>query len=154
MATFSTLSSLSAYIKESVKDTLLKDVAEYNSRALKRSKEENVYKAYSPSEYERTYEFLNSNPSVFNDSKSNKNRFVLTTYTETSDAFMPSGHISWASENPMNSAIPFYMEYGNGDSPIYQYGARPYFMDAYTDIEKSLKRNLIMGLRKRGIGSH
>lgn len=154
MGTFSTISSLSAYVRANLKEVLVTDMAEYNSTTLRDNKQKYVYDAYTPSQYDRTEEFLNSNTSVLDNARSSMNMFILATYTDTSSVAMPSGHPSWADGSPQNESVPFFMEYGNGASPLYQYTARPYFMNTYADIEKNLKKNLISGLKKRGIGAY
>lgn len=153
MSSFSSIEGLLKNIEKNVEDTLRKDISKYAVKTMKDKKKELVYSRPQSEYYERTYEFLNSTVSMYEDNKSSSRKKVLSVFTETNDTFMPSGHSSWVNDKKQNKKIPLWLEYGNFSS-LHSYDGAFYFHYSLIEIEDNLKKEFIKGLAKRGIKAY
>lgn len=132
-----------------VKDIMQNEVGEMAKESQKRNKQREVYDAYVPNQYNRTYGFLNANDIVM-ESRSLKNNIYMYVYTPTSAEWM-SDHESWVDGTRQAKNIPYWIQNSNSPSSIFIYNARDYITPTRSEIESKLKSAFIKGFRGHGI---
>jgi|SRR3972149_9486980 len=135
---FKDLKSLEAYLQKQISDSLQKDVA-LESRHLMREKiQTEVYEAYTPTHYIRSYETINS----------------VKTNPVGNDAI----ELKDTRRGESGEDIPYIIEYGRG----YQWGTnldekigpRPFMRETYKALAEGRARLFMkMALKKRGINT-
>lgn len=139
---------LISHIRLVTQDIMEKEISTMTKEVQKSKKQSEVYDAYTPTQYDRTYEFLNSNDTKL-DKKVYKNNIYMFVYTPTTLEFM-GRHPSWVDGSNQNKNIPYWIQNGN-DSPLFSYEARDYITPTRNEIDMKLKATLIKGYRRYGI---
>ena len=151
-----TVSSLQAYLKESIVDGIENEVKSIAMRTIRRYIHQNVYQRYSPAEggYERTYELV--------DSITLGNINVGTKYI-TFDVFMDTSKINPYEQKSWNAHanadytqdtsdyIPLWIEEGT-DGSLWDRDGAYYMQDSVRELDdrREIKFALYFALRRQG----
>lgn len=151
MPNFNNVESLLKYIERKTEDVLRTDISNYSEDVLTNRKQIDVYNSRESVFYNRTYEFLNSSKSTFDEKASSSYTKVISVFSDTSKSSMPSGHPSWVDNSNQNEFIPLWLNSGNNNSSLYSYVGTNYFSNFVSEVKSNLKTEMIKGLKKRNI---
>lgn len=124
--------------------TSLKEYGEMVKKELYDNKWKYVYKALTPNQYERTYDFLNANKSIVLKSGSD---WQLEVFNDTN---MSNSHPSWIDRNSQNDVLQYYILYGNNSS-LYSYQARDYWSPTVSYVKKTALLRISQEMRAQGV---
>lgn len=149
---FSSFKAIEQFIIDSTEEVLANEVSDMAKKAQRDRKKSRFYDTYTPTEYQRTEEFLNANETRM--LKRQKNNIWMWLYTPTTLQYMPSRHPSIVDGSNQNKNIPYWTQYGNGNSPIFSYAGRDWLNPTVDLINEKIRTTFIMGMRKLGIQAY
>lgn len=146
------LSELMNQVKKSVMSAS-EDLAENIEYTLKDRVDKDVYDAYEPKKYERTYELRDS---ITKDASILSDNTIEVGASHKTDLILPHGvnqHVSIMTGNDVSAFIPNIVQ--DGAFPLFSNGAytlkRNYMETAREIVDKNKKKVLQDALKKRGI---
>jgi hypothetical protein len=132
MPEFRDIKSLNAYIERQYIENFLATVGKEAFEILYHEVEVNWYGRMTPTDYDRTMQLLHS--ITCSPVKKINGEYQVRIYYDTdkiipmdgTDGYPWTRHKSIIDGESSAEALPYYIEFGNGDSPIYQYeGTHP-----------------------------
>ena len=159
---FKSLKDMQNYIASQMKEVAKKELSKVVFTELKKFVKQNVYSAYNPSQYDRTYQLLNS--VTIGELESSGKSIVCSVYFDPNKIKPAFADNFWNQHRsvfdydtdkkhnaPINEMIPYYMNYGT-DSPVYSHDETLFLEETIKSLNSGLLRSeLIKFLKQRGI---
>ena len=159
---FKSFESLKKYVASQVADTARKNLNKVVLEELKKFVKLLVYSRYNPSQYDRTYQLLNSvtigdviedgkhiTCSVYFDPNKIKPAFADNFWNQHRSVF--DYDTDKKHNSPINEMIPYYINYGTS-SPVYSHDETLFLEETIKSLNSGLLRSeLIKFLKQRGI---
>ena len=156
---FNSLKDMNKYVNSQMKEIVNTQLSEKILLTLRDFVESTVY-ANEPSQYERTYQLLNS--LIVGETKSVGNLIACSVYFDSSKISQTKADNGWNQHmsvygytnyngEPINEMLPYWLNYGT-DSPIYSHEDHQFLEKTIESLNNgSLRQELIKFLKQRGI---